>query len=366
MVERGVLWIALPAFLVLALIALALHRRPVGPNVLAIGATFGALALDAGLIAALPEFGLSFGPVLPAWLLLALMRLGVLLVVLVAGRLAQRGKPPRGWVPGWPHAAVQGALSLGVLYAFYFAPFDLRVTHIQVALPGLTRPLRVAQVSDLHLERATRREAALMAALEREAPDLIVLTGDYLNLAFLDDPQTVEEAREIFGRLQAPYGVYAVSGNVDRPEQMRALFDGLSIAVLEDEGRRVGPLYLVGVSDRGRERDREVLRNLLQVAREDAPVVLLYHSPDLIETASEHGVALYLAGHTHGGQVRLPIYGALVTLSAYGKRYEAGLYRVGPTTLYVSRGIGMEGFWFTPRIRLFCPPELVILELVPA
>jgi len=63
--------------------------------------------------------------------------------------------------------------------------------------------------------------------------------------------------------------------------------------------------------------------------------------------------------------VRLPFYGAVVTGSAHGKRYEAGLYTVGPTTLYVSRGLGMEGFTYTPRVCFLCPPEVVALDLMP-
>jgi predicted MPP superfamily phosphohydrolase len=96
----------------------------------------------------------------------------------------------------------------------------------------------------------------------------------------------------------------------------------------------------------------------------DGYSLLLYHSPDLAEAAAEAGVDLYLAGHTHGGQVRLPFYGAIITMSAYGKRFEAGQYRVGATTLYVSRGIGMEGLRL-PRVRFLCPPEIVVIDLEP-
>ncbi len=71
---------------------------------------------------------------------------------------------------------------------------------------------------------------------------------------------------------------------------------------------------------------------------------------------------LYLSGHTHGGQVRLPFYGAVFTASYYGKKYEMGQYQLGPATLYVSRGIGMAG-GLIPRVRLLCPPELVLVEL---
>jgi predicted MPP superfamily phosphohydrolase len=78
--------------------------------------------------------------------------------------------------------------------------------------------------------------------------------------------------------------------------------------------------------------------------------------------AAALGVDLYLAGHTHGGQWRLPLFGAILTSSKFWKRYEAGAYQEGSTHLYVSRGIGLEGFG-TPRARFFCPPEVVLISL---
>jgi predicted MPP superfamily phosphohydrolase len=84
-----------------------------------------------------------------------------------------------------------------------------------------------------------------------------------------------------------------------------------------------------------------------------------YHSPDLIEAASERGIDLYLAGHTHGGQIRLPLYGAIATSSIYYKEYEAGLFQLGRTYLYVSRGLGLEGA-SAPRARFLCRPEVAV------
>jgi hypothetical protein len=86
--------------------------------------------------------------------------------------------------------------------------------------------------------------------------------------------------------------------------------------------------------------------------------------PDLLPEAAALGIDLVLSGHTHGGQWRLPGFGALLTNSRYGKRYEAGHYVQAGTHLYVSRGLGMEGFG-TPRARFFCPPEVVALTLLP-
>jgi predicted MPP superfamily phosphohydrolase len=91
----------------------------------------------------------------------------------------------------------------------------------------------------------------------------------------------------------------------------------------------------------------------------------LYHKPDLVPEISARRFDLYLTGHTHGGQVALPVYGALITLSKFGKRYESGLYREGETAIYVNRGIGMEG-GAAPRVRFCAKPELTVIELRPA
>ena len=93
--------------------------------------------------------------------------------------------------------------------------------------------------------------------------------------------------------------------------------------------------------------------------------MLLYHYPDMIEEAAGPKLDLYLCGHTHGGQVALPLYGAMITLARHGKKYESGRYTVGGTTLYVNRGIGMEG-GRVPRVRFCARPEITVLDIVPA
>ena len=91
--------------------------------------------------------------------------------------------------------------------------------------------------------------------------------------------------------------------------------------------------------------------------------LLLFHSPELAYEAAGHGIDLYVGGHTHGGQLRLPLYGAIVTASRHGKRFEAGHYRVNSTEMYVTRGVGMEGHG-APPLRFLAPPEVVFIELV--
>jgi len=155
---------------------------------------------------------------------------------------------------------------------------------------------------------------------------------------------------------------------VDHPHLLRPVLEAAGITVLEDRAAEVRTgryhLWVMGVTcthDRAADADR--LRRLLAEAPPGALTLLLYHTPDLMPQAAALGVDLYLAGHTHGGQWRLPGFGAIVTSSRYGKRYEAGHYQEGNTHLYVSRGLGLEGFG-TPRARFFCRPELVVVDLL--
>jgi predicted MPP superfamily phosphohydrolase len=92
--------------------------------------------------------------------------------------------------------------------------------------------------------------------------------------------------------------------------------------------------------------------------------ICLTHAPGIIPQAARRGFDLYLCGHTHGGQVRVPLWGALLTLAVHGKRFESGRYEVDDMTAYVTRGVGLEGGGLAPRVRFLCTPEIVIVELV--
>ncbi|MBN1890747.1 MAG: metallophosphoesterase [Thermoflexales bacterium] len=333
---------------------------------------FSALLLASGLadgllIAALPHLGLSFGPVGLPWMAMIVIRSALILAPAILWRRTPSARPGE-------MIAFVAALNVAILaceaYGLYVEPFNLSVTQAQLALPASFNPptkLRIVHLSDLHMERTTQREQAVLDRLSQIEPDLILLTGDYLNLSYVDDPLARAHARDFLRQLHAPYGVYAVSGTVDGGDVMDDLFADIAhITVLSDETARLEvnthAIYLVGVANLGWARDRRSLQALMDGLPKNSYSILMYHTPDLIETASELGVDLYLAGHTHGGQIRLPWFGAIVTASRYHKQYESGLYQLGPTQLYVSRGIGMEGL-IAPRARFLCPPEVVEITL---
>lgn len=249
--------------------------------------------------------------------------------------------------------------ALCVLYGWAVEPYRLAVTTLTVETPKVTgEPLRILLFSDTHCDPKARLEGRIPAAATALKPDLIVFTGDSIN-----EPAGLPGFKALMTELAKVAPVYAVSGNWDAWFWPKLdLYGGTGVRRLEGEALDLTvhgtKLRLLGLpADEGFEGKRLFAR-----AGKDALSIALHHYPDEVYQAADAGVDLYLAGHTHGGQVALPVYGALVTLSRWGKRFESGRYQVGPTTLYVNRGIGMEG-GHAPRVRFWATPELTLLEL---
>ncbi len=360
----------LPLFMLLALTGAGfLTRQPLRRSWLWLAfLTLAISLLDWLMLAALPWLGLSYGPQAGSPLYffhvarLMLLFAGLVMLILMSNRPRARFQ-----FIVIPLGLIHVILSLLAFDGMYIEPFRLTTTEVrlnsQASEPG--KPLTIVHLSDLHFEHVTRREEDVLAQLDAIQPDLILLTGDYVSDDYVHDPVVLEETQSFLSLLSAPYGVYAVTGATDYPDVV-PIFEELPIRLLQNEVEVLtlpnGDFVLVGVSHLGYNTDRRNLEQLMATVPDDAYTILLYHTPDLIETASAHGIDLYLAGHTHGGQVRLPFYGALVTFSRYGKQYEMGQYQVGETTLYVSRGLGMDGTPL-PRVRFLCPPEVVVFEL---
>jgi hypothetical protein len=230
------------------------------------------------------------------------------------------------------------------------------------ALPGPFHGLRIVQISDIHhglfLPKEWLSEAVRQA--NRLNPDLIALTGDFVTYS----RRMIGPAAELLGRLRARYGVYAVLGNHD----FRVDADAITVALRRQRidvlrnrhiSLRFGSdsVYLAGVDDYGYGAD---LRRAVRGVPRDAATILLAHNPRVIHLASRHNVSLVLSGHTHGGQVNLPLLGTVYGRSPERLRYKIGWDKMGATQIYVSRGIGTIVLpW-----RLRCPAEITHLELL--
>ena len=248
-----------------------------------------------------------------------------------------------------------------------------------VFIPGLPRTLEgltIVELCDLHLGVGfgASNLAESVEVVNRLAPDVIVLCGDIVSRR----ARNITPHLPILASLQAKYGIYAVLGNHDvrtDPDFVARSLAQAGITVLRNEAAvlTVGetPLWLLGIEDTGftdgHFRDfRSVwqglsdrLAALLAPLPEDAPRFLLVHNPDFTQMLPTGRIDLALTGHTHGGQVRLPLLGALRVPSCFGQKFTNGLVS-GPSTLvYTSRGLGT----IPPTIRFLCRPEITLLRL---
>jgi len=268
----------------------------------------------------------------------------------------------------WLRRVVLALAAVGVLcmaYGRFIEPRWVEVTRVRVESPRLreaSRPVRIVQVSDFHCEAYADLAEDVPDIIAGLSPDVIVFTGDSLN-----DRQGLGRFRRCMTRLAEIAPTLAVRGNWDVGGYGKLdFFGGTGVRELSGEGVRITAagtdVWFVG-SPVG---DASKLDAALAAAPDGACKVLLYHYPDpILEVAKRGDVDLQLSGHTHGGQVALPFYGALITVSRHGKRFERGLYEVGSTHLYINRGIGMEG-GRAPRVRFCARPEITVIELAPA
>lgn len=245
---------------------------------------------------------------------------------------------------------------------------DLRLPHWPRALDGL----RVALVSDVHaggLHMDAARVERVARRVQREHADLIAVLGDVVDVEapFTDEDDAEPEPVAVaLGRLRAPMGVVAVLGNHDwragGHRVARSLRDA-GLTVLENDALRVGggrrSLWLAGLAD-ATERTPDVGGTLAAVP-DGEPVIVLSHDPDVFPRIPER-VALTLSGHTHGGQIAVPVLRRAWTPSRFGERYAGGHVVEGGRHLVVSRGIGTSSW----PLRLGAPPELVVLRLFSA
>jgi predicted MPP superfamily phosphohydrolase len=184
----------------------------------------------------------------------------------------------------------------------------------------------------------------------------------------VDRPDKIDLCLTTVRQIKAKYGVWAVLGNwdhwMDKPQELVQKLRQAGIGVLVNQHAKIDvdgtPLYLVGVDDpfTGKDRLDKALAGV-PLGDQRALVILLAHSPDIFESAQQKALPLALVGHTHGGQVRLPLIGPIFTITSTMRKYSVGLFEEDGSQMYVNRGIG----WSQTSLRLLCSPELTIITL---
>ncbi len=262
-------------------------------------------------------------------------------------------------------AVLKGLVATGVgavtgtgAYGYFYERHRLEVIRATVPVNGLPPALsgmRIGLLTDVHRSRwmSADEVAHAVTTLMAARPDLIVLGGDYVTWG---DRRYVAPAAEALSPLSAPHGVFGILGNHDDDHQMPAALVGRGVEMLKDARTRVTingeSLDLLGIrfwTKRGID-----IEPLTRGAT--GTTILLAHDPRRLAEAAALNIPLVLSGHTHGGQVVLPVVGAV---AAQKFPVVAGVGRRGQTTMFVSRGIGTV---YVP-VRVNCPPEVAILTL---
>lgn len=256
----------------------------------------------------------------------------------------------------WKFAACLLLAALGV-DGFFIEPYRIEVTHY--AIPGnVSAPLKIAHLSDLHAHGLGRRERRLLAVLAAEKPDLIVITGDTLG----NRRGNYQDCRRLYRELHAPLGVWFVRGNWENLKPLRherAFYESVGVHLLLNANREVRPgVWIAGVDDPYTGTAR--LETALAGIPASAYTIALFHSPAFFDRIAGR-VNPCLAGHTHGGQVRVPLLKPLWLPKGCG-RFLEGWYAERGSRMYVSRGLGMS---ILP-VRLLCRPEITFITVEPA
>jgi len=263
------------------------------------------------------------------------------------------------------------------LYSGVVARHWIEVVHKEIRISGLPAAfdgMRIAQLSDIHMDEFTEpfflRQA--VSHINRLNPDAVFLTGDFVTAGMSTHQFAVGAAWQcanILNQLTCK-ARYAVLGNHDvliGRKQVASALTANGITVLINAHlpiqRGSARIWLAGLDDplMGLPNPGRAIPDSIR-KKPDEPIILLCHGPDyadfLLARPVGQSIALMLSGHTHGGQIRLPLLGAL-ELPPLGKKYVEGLFQLDRMQLYVNRGLGTVGLPF----RLNCPPEITLLTL---
>jgi len=259
--------------------------------------------------------------------------------------------------------AISGIGSWG--YVTEIEPDWIEITQVRLTLPRLDPAFngyRIAQISDIHIDTwlGGERLENIVHLINQQQPDLVTITGDFVTHSLRYNADMITALRQ----LTPPDGTAAVLGNHDYWTDAPAIRQVIQRSSLVDVNNNVhviqrgdARLHIGGVDDvmEGKSKLSQVLNRL----PEQGAAILLAHEPDYADRSSVSGrIDLQISGHSHGGQVNLPIIGRPV-LPSLGRKYPAGLYRVGEMYQYTNRGIGMV----FPAVRLNCRPEITIFTL---
>jgi predicted MPP superfamily phosphohydrolase len=229
-------------------------------------------------------------------------------------------------------------------------------------LPESFDGFRILHLTDLHIDGVDGLAEIVAERIARLHADLCVMTGDYRYKIEGPCDAVYPRMQTILSCVQTHHGVAAVLGNHDESDMVGEL-ENLGVRMLVNGAveirRGAACVWVVGVDDPHRY-GCDNLDGALERVPRDAFKILLAHSPEIFEEAAAAGVHLYLCGHTHAGQIRLPVIGGILTNADCPRSYTQGVWQHGSMLGYTSAGVGCVRL----PVRYNCPPEIAMIELI--
>ena len=257
-------------------------------------------------------------------------------------------------------------LILAGIWGVFVEPRQIRVEKFSLKiknLPPSFKNLKILHLSDFHSKKFGQKEKKVLEILNQLNPDFIFITGDIVDWTTRD----FEGSQKFWKELSKNYEsrIFGVYGNHDhRNKNFRDLNIFLKeskIEILNNESRKIERgkdyIYLIGVADPHLGYDD--IEKAMKGIEGNAPKILLAHSPEIFRKINEKDIDLVLVGHTHGGQINIPIFADLILPLKYDKKYKSGLFKENSIYLYVNRGTGET---ILP-IRINAFPEVTLIEL---
>lgn len=275
-----------------------------------------------------------------------------------------------------PKTILRGSVVSALLIFFVVAFWQgLTIKHYAIQSDKIAAPVRLAVIADLHSTRYGDEQKVLIKAIRKQNPDIILLVGD-----IADDEVPHDGTRQLLAIIGTEYPCYYVAGNhehwTDEIDSIKKMISSYGVTIFEGKSQTIAinnqKIILAGVDDPEGFRDspyvdgsvrrgwKEQFENCRAATSKENYSILLTHRPEMVEHYRNSGFDLVVAGHTHGGQVRIPglLNGLIAPNQGFFPHYAGGCYQLGTTTMIVSRGLSRSRL---PRV--FNPPELVMVEL---